>query len=525
MGPSTDFDVIIAGAGPTGAVLAALLGQAGVRTLVLERDRAVYPLPRAVHLDHEALRILQGIGLSKDIDSIGEPAEDYLFLNAAGEALVEIRQGAGLAVSGFCHSFMFFQPALDKLLRRRLGELPAVAARFGSSLTGIELPPAMPPDGPGQPVRAWFEGDDGLEVASARFLVGCDGAASLVRSSLGVPLDDLGFNEPWIAVDVQVADDSPLPARAAYQYCDPGRPATSVPSGPGRRQWQFMVLPGEQPESLVREESVRGLLRPWFGDQSPEIERIAAYRFHAAIARQWRVGPVLLAGDAAHQAPPFMGQGLCTGLRDAACLAWMLERVISGASPPSLLDRYQPDRESHVRFMVEASMQMGRVVCELDRDRAAERDRALLAARQAGMGGLAWSSVQLARLEGGVVRPGDPASGWLFPQPFVQVDGGMARLDDVAPRGFCLFADSQAVLPPEDRLAAMGVRSMVLGDPPAAELPEAGGNSALGWLRDRGIRAVLVRPDHYVYGSAVDRRGSLELLEDLWSSLAAGVGD
>lgn len=524
MGPSADFDVIIAGAGPTGAVLAALLGQAGLRTLVLERDRTVHPLPRAVHMDHEALRILQGIGLASHLETIGQPAEDYLFLNAAGETLVEIRQGAAPAVSGFCHSFMFHQPALEARLRERLGNLSSVVTRFGCSLTGIQVLPTAQPAGLGPSVHVHFQQDGAQETASAHFLVGCDGAASLVRNRLGIPSDDLGFDEAWVAVDVRVQGDAPLPARVAYQYCDPGRPATSVPSGPGRRQWQFMVLPGERPESLVEEERVRALLQPWFGDQAPGIERIAAYRFHAAVARRWRAGPVLLAGDAAHQAPPFMGQGLCSGLRDAACLAWMLERVLTGASSAALLDSYQADREPQVRFMVDASIRMGRVVCELDVDRATERDRVLLAARQAGAAGLPWSTTQLARLESGVLMPEDPASGWLFPQPFARLDDAIVRLDDIAPRGFCLFADSASVIPPEDMLAEAGVGSMVLGEPPAARLVEAGGVSALGWLRDRGIRAVLVRPDHYIFGSATDQAGCRTLLAALRGSLAATTG-
>jgi 3-(3-hydroxy-phenyl)propionate hydroxylase len=234
---------------------------------------------------------------------------------------------------------------------------------------------------------------------------------------------------------------------------------------------------------------------------------------------------VLLSGDAAHQTPPFMGQGLCSGIRDAANLAWKLGRVLDGESPDTLLDTYQVERAPHVRHVVETSVGMGRIVCELDPDRAAARDRELLAARAAGKRGLGGSrGGQVAPLVGGVVFSGDPAAGWLFPQPVVAGNGTTGRLDDLAGRGFRLVIDSAALLPPAERLRASGVVGVVLGapdTPDAAGLVETGAPSALRWLEGRGIHAALVRPDHYVFGGASAPADVASLLDELDASLRA----
>lgn len=516
-----DFDVIVVGAGPTGAVLAALLGQAGWRTLVLERDADVYPLPRAVHMDHEIMRVLQQIGLEHRLAAFAGAVDDYLFQNAAGECIVEIRGGGQLAVSGYSASIMFFQPELEASLRQRLGELPAVTARFGAALVGLATQPRVGagPDAGSESVRVEFEQGGARQAATARFLVGCDGASSWVRKHLAVPVEDLGFDEPWVVVDTLVRGDTGLPEHVAYQFCDPRRPTTCVPAGPGRRRWEFMLLPGETREAMQQPEHIWPLLEPWGGRDALDLVRIAVYRFHAVIAQRWRVGPVLLAGDAAHQTPPFMGQGLCSGIRDAANLAWKLDRVLAGRSAITLLDSYQVERGPHVRHVVETSVGMGRIVCELDVERAAVRDRRLLAARAAGDRGFGGPrGGQVAPLVDGVLRSGDPAAGWLFPQPFVSRAGAMGRLDSLVGAGFRLVVDQAALLPSSEKLAAAGVVPVVLGADRDAHR-ETGGPSATEWLAERGLHAALVRPDHYVFGGARDQAEVGELLEALARAL------
>ena len=260
MTEATDYEVIVVGAGPTGAVLAALLGQAGHRTLVLERDPEVYPLPRAVHMDHEIMRVLQEIGLGGRVATFAGAVEDYLFQNAVGDNILEIRGGGQLALSGYSASIMFFQPELEASLRARLGELSTVTARFGATLIGLDFEPSGEAG-----VRVDFEQGGSTQTASARFLIGCDGASSWVRKRLAVPVDDLGFDEPWVVVDTLVRGATGLPENIAYQFCDPRRPTTCIPAGPGRRRWEFILLPGESREALQQPEHVWPLLDPWGG--------------------------------------------------------------------------------------------------------------------------------------------------------------------------------------------------------------------------------------------------------------------
>jgi len=515
-----EYDLIVVGAGPSGAVLAALVAEHGHRILVLERDAVVYPLPRAVHMDHEIMRVLQQLDLIGAIDGIACGVDDYLFQNAAGENLLEIRGGGRLAASGYPASVMFVQPELEGLLRDRLRAAANVTTRFGATVVGLEYQASATDAG----VTVSFEQEGRQHTASGRFLVGCDGAASWVRRRVATPVEDLGFDEPWVVVDTLVRGDIGLPPRTAYQFCNPRRPTTCIPAGPGRQRWEFMLLPGESREAMGDPAQIWPLLEPWGGPATLELVRIAVYRFHAVIAARWRDGPVLLAGDAAHQTPPFMGQGLCSGVRDAANLAWRLDRVLDGRSNPALLDGYQREREPHVRHVVDTSVAMGRIVCELDEAKAQARDQAFLAARRAGRQALgATQGGQVAPLTSGLVRVGDAGAGALFPQPFGHRSGLSGRMDDVVGRGFRLFVEDAALLPSEARQGSAQSDAVpdpvVLGGHGADGFIETEAPGASSWLRERGLCAALVRPDHYVFGTATDAAGVSRLLDDLREAL------
>jgi len=495
-----NYDCVIVGAGPTGAVLAALLGQHGHRVLVAERDREVYPLPRAVHMDHEIVRVLQGIGVLDGLLPHMSPATEYRFENAAGELLLHNAGRAGSAVSGWAGSYMFVQPELEQHLRRRLDEMDTVTVRYGCECVDF--------DAAADTVTVSLR--DAVSGAATRvhgrWLVGCDGASSFVRSHLGSGVEDLGFDEPWVVIDTKLKRDISLPQQIAYQFCDPQRPTTCVPAGPGRRRWEFMLLPGESPEAIKAPDAVWRLLAPWGDESSLEIVRVAVYRFHALLARQWRCGRVLLAGDAAHQMPPFMGQGMCSGIRDAANLAWKLDRVLQGTARQGLLDSYEIERAPHVRRIVEASVAMGRIVCEQDPVRAAERDALMLAARQQGGPALGrGQSGQAALLEGGNLLTATPGAGTLFPQPTGVFDGRTGRLDDLVGSGVRLVVVDAAVD------ACAGTEVVVLNADTPGAFVETDGPSGAAWLKRYGAVAALVRPDHYVYGTAPTPAAAREL--------------
>ena len=273
----------------------------------------MYPLPRAAHVDYEIMRILQAMGCADEC--AGEIRENLGmdFLNADRELLLRF-DSPGLGPSSWPSSMFIFQPRFDRQLRAAAVDAGA-QVRLGHEITS-------------------------LDDLDARWVVGCDGARSFVRREIGVELDDLGFEESWLVVDLVLdADQHKLPDRA-LQVCDPNRPHTLVPMPAGRFRFEFMLLPGEDPVDIQRPERVKELLTSWIDPSLVEIERGAVYVFHGLIAKQWRRDHVLLAGDAAHQMPPFLGQGMCSGFADAINLAWKLDLVLDGRASEALLDTY-----------------------------------------------------------------------------------------------------------------------------------------------------------------------------------------
>ena len=468
---SHDCDVLVVGLGPVGAALCALLAREGVTAIAVEKESEVYPLPRAAHFDHEIMRLFQKLGIAAEMQAASQVAPAYEFRNAAGEILMSYDLIAQGSPSGWAPSYMFHQPSLEVALRRRAGASPHIQLRLPRTLRSFE----QDPDG----VTAVIEGPDGSEMVRARWMVACDGAKSPVREALGIGLDDFGFDEPWLVIDALVSDPSRLPA-ANLQICDPARPTTCLVMSQGRHRWEFMLLPGETPEDLLDDAVIRDLLKPWKCDDVVEIERKAVYRFHGRVAERWREGRVLLAGDAAHQTPPFAGQGMCSGLRDVDNLAWKLAAVIRRGADPALLDSYQTEREPQVRSVIQLAITMGRVVCISDPQAAAMRDAGMLAQRDAGGSAPPPAPLKLGpgmSLDGG---------GEYFPQPWA----GDVRMDDVLGEGpWLIMRDG-------------------LGDgalaPFAADLTR--------WFDSRQADAVLVRPDRYVFGT-----GTVESLEKAWA--------
>ena len=477
---AADCDVLIVGLGPVGAALAALLGDLGVSVLVVEKDPEVYPLPRAAHFDHEIMRLFQQLGVTEAVSQHARPAPAYEFRAADGRVLMRMEGSAGGSPSGWRASYMFHQPGLEHALRAKVAADPKVETRIGVRFTGyIE-------DAEG--VVATLEGPGGRQTVRARFLVGCDGGSSAVRAALGGGLFDYGFDEPWLVIDVRVNEGARVPD-VNLQICDPARPTTCVLMGEGRHRWEFMLKPGETAEEVLDVAFIQTLLAPWKVDGAVTLERKAVYRFHALVADRWRIGRVLLAGDAAHQMPPFAGQGLCSGVRDAANLAWKLAAILRGEAGETLLDAYQPEREPNVRAIIDMALLMGRTVCITDPAAAAERDRAMLAQRAAGQG--PGGAVGYPPISAGAILAGSPAAGELFPQPW-SAASPPARLDDILGPGPWLISRSSA--DPVDP----ALRQASLTDPDMAPYAADLG----GWLDRRGVAdAVLIRPDRYVFGS------------------------
>ena len=472
-----DCDVLIAGGGPTGVTLAILLARRGVRVIVAEKEPAIFPLPRAAHIDHEGMRILQEAGAADEIFATSRRVARYDFLNARRKVLMRFDGADRIGAGGWPSANMIHQPSVESALRRSLASQPKADLHQGWEVRSFV------DDGAG--ITAEIATAEGVRSVRSRYLVGADGARSPVRRAAGIAFEDLRFEEPWLVVDVLVDDETRLPS-ANLQICDPKRPTTCVLMGEGRHRWEFMILPGETPEQVVTNAFVEALLEPWDVKGAVRIERKAVYTFRARIADQWRKGNVILAGDAAHQTPPFAGQGLCSGLRDASNLAWKLAAIVQDGASESLLDSYQPERGPHLRATIDMAVMMGRMVCTTNPWSAFMRDVKIALGRA--LGKLPSGPPDYPAIAKGAILAGSPGAGRYFPQP-ISTQG--TRLDDRMGLGGWLVSRND--------LQAPGM------------LPFAG--PITQWLDQHGAEAVLVRPDHYVFGA-----GSPDDLRAAWAA-------
>ena len=505
-------DVAIVGYGPVGQVLAILLGQRGWRVRVVERWPEPYPLPRAVHFDHEVGRILQLAGVAGALAGRTMPAATYEWRNAAGETLIRFGRDTERSLSGWPESSMFCQPELERILDERVRELASVSVERGADAVGLRALPG------GVAIDVCRADGDTSELR-ARFAVGCDGANSFVRERIGSGWHDLGFHFDWLVVDVLPSDprwSGPL----NWQLCDPARPTTLVSGGPGRRRWEFMRLPHETIDELNREDAAWRLLGPWgVHPGNAKLERHAVYSFRARWADRWRNGRALIAGDAAHQMPPFAGQGMCAGLRDAANLAWKLDLVLRGQASEALLDSYATERAPHVSAMIQLSVSLGRVICVADPAEAAARDQRMSAEAREQKSPI---EAPLPPLGPGCFAEGALTVGQLFVQDLVRHRGVTGRFDDAVGRGFTLVSpvgDPAAALDPE--LAAwfgsLGGLTAHVGK--SAPVEDLNGGYA-GWFEQHGVAVALMRPDFAVFGAAKELEGAGALVRALRERLA-----
>lgn len=474
----TDIDVAIVGCGPVGVTLSGLLARRGLRVVAFDREIDLYPLPRAGHLDHEVLRILQELGAADDVIQGMVVNAGMDFLTADRQVLLSMR-AAERTTSGWPASVMFHQPSLEASMRR-------AAVACGAELhlgVGVE---ALTDDGD----HVQLQLSDGSSV-SAAFAVGCDGARSMVRQHLGVTMNDSGFEQRWLVLDVVLRDGATAPSPLALQVCDPARPHTVVHMPPPRFRFEFMLLPGESAEDVDRPDRIAEFLSSWMNPDDASVERRAVYTFHGLVATPWRRGRVFLAGDAAHQMPPFLGQGMCSGLRDAANLAWKLDRVIRHGASPDLLDTYEAERAPHVQAITDAAVFFGRIICTTDVAEATERDAGMLAARDAGGSAPAQDPVPpLAR--GPLVLDGGGALS-------VQVDVDGRRSDDVIGPTLAVIGRSPELVAQADAWRSVGATVLDAREHPTlhAVLDAAGGD------------VVVVRPDRQVMwvGSRLEAPG------------------
>ena len=498
--PRAVVDCAVVGGGPVGLLTAVFLGQAGMQVSVLERWPERYSLPRACTIDHEALRILQAVGLMADHADLFEAAQGegggYEFRNGAGDLLQAINWHRA-AESGWANTHGFHQPDLEAALENLAIATPGVSVHRGwtyQSMTedaeGISIQVA-PTD---EPARV-------VEIRS-RWLIGADGANSSVRTQLGIEVGDSGFEADWLVVDYRPLVEENWSAFVT-QYCDPAQPVTRVKSGPQRRRFEFMRRAEMSLEELGRESTAWRLMAPWgVSPQTARLERHAVYTFRGRWAERWRKGKAFIAGDAAHVTPPFLGQGLCAGLRDARALTWRLSMVHRRLAASGLLDTYGPERVGHVRELIDEAVALGRVICELDPERAAVRDEEMK---------LRMLNPAAATREPPHPRLGEPsltvpsggADGRLAPQGRVRVADQVGLFDDVLGCGWQLVSrggDPAELLGDED-LTWFRQIGGVLADVSAKGHVQDLDGAYRRWFERHGCDSFLARPDFYVFAA------------------------
>jgi 3-(3-hydroxy-phenyl)propionate hydroxylase len=516
-----EFDVAIVGYGPTGQAAASLLSRLGHRVVVFERHPALYGLPRLCTIDGESARIVQAAG---DVDRafrVSSWMRKYELVDSAGDVIVTL-DFSDMHMCGYPGRISFYQPDVEDVM-------DAAARERGAEINqGWEVV-ALSDDGGGVTITARTRDAADERVVRATYLIGADGANSIVRELTGIEREDFGYRDAFLGVDAERI--GPLPDRlsrgTSIGVCDPGRHLGYVPIGSNRMRFEFLVNPDDDHSHLLNEDVAYDMLRESWGlDRSQvRVYRHVIYPFEGKLASPWRASRVLLAGDAAHLMPPFMGQGACSGLRDAINISWKLHLVLSGVAGDALLETYEEERSPHVRVYIEGSISLGRVACERDPVLAEERNAAY-------RNGTMPPPPHEPTLAGGVLhRTGSgelsPYAGHLMEQGIIRRGDRVGRFDDVVGWGFQLLGydfDPLQGLDDDQRafLDRIGCHSAMITNDPDADGVLDMDRTYEAFFKDRDMmKGILVRPDFYVFGAAWAPEDVPGLIDDLRAQLAA----
>ena len=512
------FDVAIIGLGPVGSMAALLLSRAGLTVAAIEQEPAVYALPRAVNLDGELVRAMQPLGLAEDLDALLQhvrPGERAGFANSKHEWLFG-DELSDFGPNGWQSMNMFDQPEVESFLRTTALGHENVTGFVGYEAVSFE---DRSLEKKGDYVSVIVARDATQSSVTARYLIACDGAASPTRKALDIGWHDLGYNHDWLVVDITTKPGHTL-GTTTMQVCDPDRISTYVCTKDPYRRWEFKLNPGETWEQMLEPATIKSLIEPWTAEGTYEIRRAAMYQFHAATADTWRIGHVFIAGDAAHQTPPFLGQGMNAGLRDVVNLSWKLELVKRGIVSDDILDAYQAERDAHAHDLVEWAVSIGQLMEHLASTEGAARAglKPPPMPEHLKKSGYGQGRGQPPLRDGMIMNEqvgGNSPVGYLFSQPIIAQGTDQQHLDDLLGPGFAVVAlkSKHLKVSPESNtlLAKLGAKLVSLEN-----LELVRGHFDRGYEQ---TPVIIVRPDRYIFG-IVDERHHLD---NLVSELAARV--
>lgn len=466
----TNTDIILVGLGPTAATLANLLAPLGWNIKIFDQNTKIYDLPRAVFFDDEVMRIFQKIELSDEILRSTTKVQGMDLINQTGLTLASYEAPSEVSSLGWHSGYMFHQPSLETQLRQKLSQYSNIDMHLGHRVSKVSL------DLEGAIITT--EGPSGSEIHSAKFLIGCCGARSITREAIVTDIHDYGADQQWIVIDIELTEEVDLPQKT-IQYCDPNRPSTYIPTPGLSRRFELMLMANENAEDILVPEKISELLSKWLLPHQYRIIRSTVYEFHALVAEKWRNKNLFIAGDAAHQMPPFLGQGMCSGIKDAANLSWKLDFVLRGFATDNLLNTYESERKPYVEKVIESDLWLSNMIQTTNSEIAMQRDQHLcslppserkLNAPTIKLGGSAFDHTDL--------------SGLPVPQPITNAN---VKHDDFLGENLTLIGEA---------FVTEGIKKLVAMN--LIKLIQEPNEQMQNWLKENNTKAVLIRPDRYV---------------------------
>ena len=487
------FDIAICGYGPVGSTFAGLMGKLGHKVLVIDRNIGPSPTARAINTDGEQLRTFDRLGIAEKVVQNSSEVHRVHFGDANLNPMQTIEQPVGVSAMGWPNQVLFYQPELEGFIRASVESENNIVIKEGTELLSF--------DDTTEGVTLNCKNSEGDLTFFSKYLIGCDGASSFVRRELDVDLEDFEYNQEWLVCDAHLTKKINIPEKEAMQVCDPKRPGTYVPGRRGHLRFEFKKMPGEDSKELEKEENVWKLLKPWINENNAKLERAQVYSFHACIAETWRKGNVLIAGDAAHQMPPFMGAGMGTGIRDITNISWKLDLLLKNKAKEGILDTYQKERHSHAKWTIAQTVTIGQVI---------EGFCAAAEGKEYEPKGPSYD-VNFPHIPSGIYSdPSDMITGVPIPQPVLSKGNKKEMLDRIINGNFAVLTQESNLDLTDKSKSIIDLLDIKL----VTIEPDEDTEERLKTVFEK-YKAVLVRPDKYTYGGVEDLSCLSEMIESL----------